>query len=236
MRDKQEITVTATKVLVVEDHQDTRDLLKYNLTSAGFEVAASEDGLSGIKLASTFKPDIIILDLMMPGLDGLDVCRRLKADAGLSHVPVIMLTAKGEEIDKIVGLELGADDYVVKPFSPRELVLRIKAILRRSVSSASETPPMWERDGLCVDFEAHKLTLDDQEITLTATEFKLLSVLVSGAGKVQTREHLLDTVWDTHHEGYSRTVDTHVRRLRQKLGRFAEHIETIRGVGYRFKA
>lgn len=228
--------MTATKILVVEDHRDTRELLKYNLTSAGFEFSATEDGLSGIKLAQAIKPEIIILDLMMPGLDGLDVCRRLKADAALSHIPVIMLTAKGEEIDKIVGLELGADDYVVKPFSPRELVLRIKAILRRSSASAPEIPPKWERDGMCIDFEAHKLTINDAEVTLTATEFKLLTVLASGAGKVQTREHLLDTVWDTHHEGYSRTVDTHVRRLRQKLGRFADQIETIRGVGYRFKA
>lgn len=228
--------MTATKVMVVEDHQDTRELLKYNLTSAGFEVATSEDGLSGIKLAASFKPDIIILDLMMPGLDGLDVCRRLKADANLTNVPVIMLTAKGEEIDKIVGLELGADDYVVKPFSPRELVLRIKAILRRSTQTVSETPPKWERDGISIDFEAHELTINGREVTLTATEFKLLTVLVTGAGKVQTREHLLDTVWDTHHEGYSRTVDTHVRRLRQKLEQFADRIETIRGVGYRFKA
>lgn len=228
--------MTATKVLVVEDHKDTRELIKYNLASAGFDVSITEDGLSGIKLAKAIKPNIIILDLMMPGLDGLDVCRRLKADSEVSHIPVLMLTAKGEEIDKIVGLELGADDYVVKPFSPRELILRIKAILRRSSNTSASAPPKWEQGGLCIDFEAHKLTIDGEEITLTATEFKLLSVLVSGPGKVQTREHLLDTVWDTHHEGYSRTVDTHVRRLRQKLGSFADHIETIRGVGYRFKA
>lgn len=228
--------MSAQKVLVVEDHTDTRELLKYNLAAAGFDVAAAEDGQSGLNLAAAFKPDIVLLDLMMPGMDGFETCRQLKSDADLSRIPVIMLTAKGEEIDKIVGLELGADDYVVKPFSPRELVLRIKAILRRSGAPEPNAPKMWEREGLKVDFEAHQITIDDKETTLTATEFKLLTVLISGAGKVQTRDNLLDTVWDTHFEGYSRTVDTHVRRLRQKLGPYANWIETIRGVGYRFKS
>jgi len=228
--------VSDRKVLVVEDHRDTRELLKYNLTAAGFDVAAADNGRSGLSLAAAFKPNIILLDLMMPGIDGLEVCRQLKADPDLARIPVVMLTAKGEEIDKIVGLELGADDYVVKPFSPRELVLRVKAILRRSGTGEPSTPQLWERDGLKVDFEAHKLTLDGQEISLTATEFKLLAVLISEPGKVQTRDHLLNTVWDTHFEGYSRTVDTHVRRLRKKLAEYADQIETIRGVGYRFKA
>lgn len=228
--------MSAQKVLVVEDHRDTRELLKYNLTSAGFDVAAAEDGQGGLNLASAFKPDIVLLDLMMPGMDGLETCRQLKGDADLSRIPVIMLTAKGEEVDKIVGLELGADDYVVKPFSPRELVLRIKAVLRRSGAPEPDTPKIWERDGLRVDFEAHQLSVDGEEVALTATEFKLLTVLISGSGKVQTRDNLLDTVWDTHFEGYSRTVDTHVRRLRQKLGPYAPFIETVRGVGYRFKA
>lgn len=224
------------KILVVEDHKDTRELLKYNLAAAGFDVAAAEDGQSGVKLAEAFKPDIVLLDLMMPGMDGLEVCRQLKAKTELARIPVIMLTAKGEEIDKIVGLELGADDYVVKPFSPRELVLRIKAVLRRSGAPVPNAPKIWEREKLKIDFEAHQVTLDDEEIPLTATEFKLLTVLISGAGKVQTRDNLLDTVWDTHFEGYSRTVDTHVRRLRQKLGPYADWIETVRGVGYKFKA
>ncbi len=224
------------KILVVEDHKDTRELLKYNLAAAGFDVAAVEDGQSGVKLAEAFKPDIVLLDLMMPGMDGLEVCRQLKGNSDLARIPVIMLTAKGEEIDKIVGLELGADDYVVKPFSPRELVLRIKAVLRRSGTPEPNAPKLWAREGLKIDFEAHQIALDDEEITLTATEFKLLTVLISGAGKVQTRDNLLDTVWDTHFEGYSRTVDTHVRRLRQKLGPYADWIETVRGVGYRFKA
>nr|WP_286181787.1 response regulator transcription factor [Desulfovibrio sp. Huiquan2017] len=222
--------------MVVEDHRDTRELLKYNLTTAGFDVAAAEDGQLGLSLAHAFKPDIILLDLMMPGTDGLEVCRQLKGDPATARIPVIMLTAKGEEVDKIVGLELGADDYVVKPFSPRELALRIKAILRRYGAPEPNAPKLWEREGLRIDFEAHQITIDGEETALTATEFKLLTVLVSGAGKVQTRDNLLDTVWDTHFEGYSRTVDTHVRRLRQKLGPYASWIETIRGVGYRFKA
>lgn len=228
--------MSAQKILVVEDHRDTRELLKYNLTAAGFDVAAAEDGQLGLNLAHAFKPDIILLDLMMPGTDGLEVCRQLKGDPATSRIPVVMLTAKGEEVDKIVGLELGADDYVVKPFSPRELILRIKAILRRYGAPEPNAPKLWEREGLRIDFEAHQITIDNEETALTATEFKLLTVLVSGAGKVQTRDNLLDTVWDTHFEGYSRTVDTHVRRLRQKLGPYAAWIETIRGVGYRFKA
>jgi two-component system phosphate regulon response regulator PhoB len=228
--------VSAHKILVVEDHKDTRELLKYNLSASGFDVAAAEDGQSGLNLAEAFKPEIILLDLMMPGMDGLEVCRHLKSNPELSRIPVIMLTAKGEEIDKIVGLELGADDYVVKPFSPRELALRIKAVLRRSGAPEPNAPKLWEREGLRIDFEAHQVDIDGEEVTLTATEFKLLTVLISGAGKVQTRDNLLDTVWDTHFEGYSRTVDTHVRRLRQKLGPYADWIETVRGVGYRFKA
>ena len=228
--------MSAKKILVVEDHKDTRELLKYNLNAAGFDVTTAEDGQSGLDLAAAFRPDIILLDLMMPGMDGLEVCRRLKGEADLARIPVIMLTAKGEEIDKIVGLELGADDYVVKPFSPRELVLRIKAVLRRYGPPEPNAPKLWEREGLKIDFEAHRLTIDDQEVALTATEFKLLTVLIAGTGKVQTRDNLLDTVWDTHFEGYSRTVDTHVRRLRQKLDSYAIWIETIRGIGYRFKA
>lgn len=228
--------MSAKKILVVEDHRDTRELLKYNLVAAGFDVAAAEDGQSGINLAEAFRPDIVLLDLMMPGMDGLEVCRQLKSTSSLARIPVIMLTAKGEEIDKIVGLELGADDYVVKPFSPRELVLRIKAVLRRAGAPEPDAPKLWGRQGLQIDFEAHQISIDDEEVTLTATEFKLLTVLISGAGKVQTRDNLLDTVWDTHFEGYSRTVDTHVRRLRQKLGPYADWIETVRGVGYRFKA
>ena len=224
------------KILIVEDHEDTRELLKYNLTAAGYDVAAAADGFEAVELATTFLPELIILDLMMPGIDGLEVCRRLKQDDRTDSIPVIMLTARSDEVDRIVGLELGADDYVVKPFSPRELVLRIKAVLRRAPRDEQPTTKTWQKEGLHVDFEAHALTVDGEQSPLTATEFKLLAELINGRGKVQTRNHLLDTVWDTHFEGYSRTVDTHIRRLRQKLGSYAEWIETVRGVGYRFRA
>lgn len=222
------------RILVVEDHADTRNLLEYQLASAGFEVRAAPDGYAGLDQAFSFKPDLVLLDVMLPGLDGLEVLRRLRAAQATAGTPVILLTAKGEELDRVVGLELGADDYVVKPFSPRELVLRIKAVLRR-LREAQALPKSFHAEGLVVDFEAHSVSVDGQAVELTATEFKLLGELVSGRGRVRTREHLLDTVWETHFEGYSRTVDTHVRRLRQKLGRVAERIETVRGVGYRFR-
>lgn len=228
--------MSVEKILVVEDHSDTLELLKYNLTTSGYGVVTAMDGHKALEQARNEKPDLILLDLMLPGLDGLEVCRRLKQEAGTQHIPVIILTAKGEEVDRVVGLELGVDDYVVKPFSPRELVLRIKAVLRRSAESDAVKPERWDREGLSVDFEAHTVVADGEDVLLTATEFKLLSELLQHEGKVRTRDHLLDTVWDTHFEGYSRTVDTHIRRLRQKLGNYADYIETVRGVGYRFKS
>lgn len=228
--------MSGERILVVEDHEDTRELLKYNLEAAGLDVRTSSDGHGGLEQAREIKPDLVILDLMLPGIDGLEICRRLKKEPATSHTPVIMLTAKGEEVDRIVGLELGADDYVVKPFSPRELMLRVKAVLRRSTSVDDGQPSLWEQEGLRVDFDAHTVEVDGEPSPLTATEFKLLSELINGRGKVQTRDHLLDTVWDTHFEGYSRTVDTHIRRLRQKLGSYADWIETVRGVGYRFRS
>lgn len=224
------------KILIIEDNEDTRELLKYNLAASGYEVADAADGHDGLEAARAFTPDLILLDLMLPGMDGLEVCRRLKQAPETARVPVIMLTARGEEVDRIVGLELGADDYVVKPFSPRELTLRIKAVLRRAPGEDGDSSGVWEEEGLRVDFDAHTIEVNSERVQLTATEFKLLSELIRGRGKVQTRDHLLDMVWDTHFEGYSRTVDTHVRRLRQKLGPFADWIETVRGVGYRFRS
>lgn len=228
--------MSVEKILVVEDHNDTIELLKYNLTSSGYEVVTAMDGHKALEQAEKEKPNLILLDLMLPGIDGLEVCRRLKQDVSTQYIPVVMLTAKGEEVDRVVGLELGVDDYIVKPFSPRELVLRVKAVLRRS-GEVPETrrPGKWKREGLSVDFEAHTVECDGELVALTATEFKLFSELLQHEGKVRTRDHLLDTVWDTHFEGYSRTVDTHIRRLRQKLGPYADYIETVRGVGYRFK-
>lgn len=223
-----------SSILVVEDESDILRLLSYNLKAAGFEVLTAEDGYQALSTARRHLPDLVILDLMLPGLDGFEVCRELKRGNDTQQIPVIILTAKGEEIDRIVGLELGADDYVVKPFSPRELILRIRAVLRRSSSEAS-SESIWQFEGLRVDMAAHKVTLDDEEVVLTATEFKLLVELILGRGKVQTRDHLLDKVWSYQFDGYARTVDTHVRRLRQKLGRYSSWVETVRGVGYRFR-
>lgn len=221
-------------ILVVEDDVDILQLLTYNLGSAGFEVMAAQDGYEALALARRRPPHLIILDLMLPGLDGFEVSKELKRGETTRKIPVLMLTARGEEVDRIVGLELGADDYVVKPFSPRELILRVRAILKRCMAEEAPTA-VWKREGLRVDFQAHRVTVDDQEITLTATEFRLLGELIRNEGKVQSRDHLLDKVWGYQFEGYARTVDTHVRRLREKLGPYAEFIETLRGVGYRFK-
>lgn len=221
-------------LLVVEDDTDILNLLTYNFQVAGFDVLTAKEGYEALSLARHHHPDLVILDLMIPGLDGFQVCKELKRQEDTKNIPVIMLTARGEEVDRIVGLELGADDYVVKPFSPRELILRIRAVLRRSVQEASPES-IWQNEGLRVDFEAHKATIDGNEMLLTATEFKLLVELIRSRGKVQTRDQLLDKVWGYQFEGYARTVDTHVRRLRQKLGLYSYWVETVRGVGYRFK-
>jgi two-component system phosphate regulon response regulator PhoB len=221
-------------VLVVEDDEDILQLLAYNLQASGFDVDAARDGFEALNLARRKVPDLIVLDLMLPGMDGLEICKELKRSPQTSAVPIIMLTARGEEIDRVVGLELGADDYVVKPFSPRELMLRIRAVLRRS-GPEEQARTAWRRDGLAVDMDAHKAEVDGADLALTATEFKLLSELIRSQGRVRTRDQLLNTVWGYEFEGYGRTVDTHVRRLRQKLGEHARMIETVRGVGYRFK-
>ena len=222
------------KLLVVEDDDDILKLLSYHLRSGGFDVLTSQNGMEGLEMARSHLPDLVLLDLMLPGLDGFEVCKELKRDQKTTPIPVIMLTARGDEVDRIVGLELGADDYVVKPFSPREIVLRVRAVLRRFTSdSSSET--VWKKEGLVIDPESHQVTVDSEPIELTATEFKLLLELARNQGKVQTRDHLLDKVWGYQFDGYARTVDTHIRRLRQKIGPYAEWVETIRGVGYRFR-
>ena len=221
-------------ILVVEDDVDILQLVVHNLKLADFHVLTAQDGYQALSLAKKHLPQLVILDLMLPGLDGFEVCKELKRSPTTKNIPVLMLTARGEEVDRIVGLELGADDYVVKPFSPRELVLRVRAILRRF---APEEPALtrWQRNGLGVDFDSHRVTVDTQETILTATEFRLLTELIKNLGKVLTRDQLLDRVWGYQFDGYARTVDTHIRRLRQKIGPYAEWIETVRGVGYRFR-
>lgn len=221
-------------ILVVEDEMDILQLVAHNLKSAEFNVLTAQDGYEALSIAKKHLPQLIILDLMLPGMDGFDVCKELKRSPTTKNIPVLMLTARGEEVDRIVGLELGADDYVVKPFSPRELVLRVRAILRR-FSPEESAVTRWQRNGLGVDYESHRVTVDNQETILTATEFRLLGELIRNLGKVLTRDQLLDKVWGYQFDGYARTVDTHIRRLRQKIGPYAEWIETVRGVGYRFR-
>ncbi len=192
------------------------------------------DGPSGLEKAKKERPSLIILDLMLPGMDGKDVCRALKSDPVTQLIPILMLTARAEEVDRVIGLELGADDYVTKPFSPRELVLRVKAILRRKEAAAGGEKVIQVRD-LMIDIDRHQVSIKKNPVQLTSTEFKLLVELVSNRGRVQTRERLLDKVWGYTYEGYARTVDTHIRRLREKLGSSGDFIETVRGVGYRFR-
>ena len=225
---------TMSKILIVEDDPDIRELLRFNLEKAGYNLFLAEDGEKALTLARKHAPDIILLDLMLPGVDGLEVCRTLKKDPELQRIPVMMVTAKGEEMDRVVGLELGADDYVVKPFSLREVVLRIRKILARGEKQAASA--ILKAGPLFLDLDAHTARLDDQFLELTATEFRLLTYLLRHRGRVQTREMLLDRVWGYSFEGYARTIDTHIRRLRKKMGAAQNLIETVRGVGYRFQA
>jgi two-component system phosphate regulon response regulator PhoB len=227
-------STASKKILVVDDETDVTELLAYTLRAKGFVVEPLNDPNRAIGFARSFLPDLVVLDMMMPDLNGIQICRMLRADAKLRKVPVIFLTAKTEEADRIQGLETGADDYLCKPFSPKELVLRVQAILRRAAEGAPEGPRLLSAGRIVLDGERHAVTVDGQPVELTATEFKLLRLLMERRGRVQTREHLLINVWNYETEIETRTVDTHVRRLREKLGGEADWIETIRGVGYRF--
>jgi two-component system phosphate regulon response regulator PhoB len=221
------------KILVVDDEPDVTELVAYHLKAKGYTVEALTDPNASIGTARTFLPDLVILDVMMPDLNGIQICRMLRADAKLKRVPVIFLTAKAEEGDRIQGLETGADDYICKPFSTKELILRVQTILRRVGSDEAETPPVLTVGAIVLDVDRHELRVQGEKIELTATEFKLLHLLMQRRGRVQSREHLLINVWQYETEIETRTVDTHVRRLREKLGPEADWIETIRGVGYR---
>ncbi len=225
---------SAKKILVVDDETDVTDLLVYTLKAKGFTVEAVNDPSRSIGIARTFLPDLVILDVMMPDLNGIQICRMLRADAKLKKVPVIFLTAKAEESDRIQGLEVGADDYICKPFSTKELVLRVQTILRRLNEGLVEVPRLITVGQIVLDGERHIVSVAGEVVDLTATEFKLLRLLMERRGRVQTREHLLINVWNYETEIETRTVDTHVRRLREKLAGEADWIETIRGVGYRF--
>ena len=227
-------TVVRRRVLVIEDEPDLVRVLSYNLQQAGYEVVSATRGNDGLRLAQTAPPDVILLDLMLPDRPGTEICRVLKSDAKTRAVPIIMITAKGEEIDRVVGFEVGADDYVVKPYSVRELVLRIRAQLKHRIPRAASEPVRLRYGVLELDPDAHRAWVEDVEIALTALEFRLLHTFVSRRGRVQTRETLLRDVWGIDAEVTTRTVDTHVKRLREKLGAAESYIETLRGVGYRF--
>jgi two-component system phosphate regulon response regulator PhoB len=226
--------VATTRILVVEDEPDITEVLEFNLERAGFKVEAEARGDTALEAIRKRPPDLLVLDLMLPGLDGLELARILKRDPALARLPIVMLTARGEELDRIVGLELGADDYIAKPFSPREVVLRIKAVLRRRTGSESD-PDRLEIGRIQLDTAAHRALVRGSEIPLTATEFRLLRVLMERQGRVQTRSRLLTDVWGYAEDVDSRTVDTHVRRLRRKLGSESDRIETVIGVGYRLR-
>jgi two-component system phosphate regulon response regulator PhoB len=221
------------KILVVDDEADAVELVAFNLKAAGYEVVTATDGEEALKKTRSVLPDLIVLDLMLPEVDGLEVCKVLRRDPRTQAIPILMLTAKAGEIDRVLGLELGADDYVTKPFSPRELVLRIKRLLR-SAAAKEEAVGRFEWKELCVDIPRHEARIKGKLIDLTATEFKLLALLAQRRGRVQSREQLLQDVWEYDNLIDTRTVDTHMRRLREKLGPAAKYLDTVRGVGYRF--
>ena len=221
-------------ILVIDDEQDVIDMLTLSLSKAGLKVRSATDGVAGLAKARQEQPALIVLDLMMPKMPGLEVCKLLKADPVTKAIPIIMLTAKAEEIDRVLGLEVGADDYVTKPFSPRELALRISAVLRRSLP-ASESQQQLRVGAISVDADRHHVSTGGKPVRLTAVEFKLLMILMRRPGRVQARDRLLRDVWGYESVIDTRTVDTHVRRLRDKLGKAADLVETVRGFGYRLK-
>lgn len=225
----------ATQILVVEDERDIARVIAYNLKQAGFDVVTANDGETAMRAAREEQFDLVILDLMLPGISGTEVCRRLKQAPQTARTPIIMLTAKGEELDRVVGFELGADDYVVKPFSVRELILRVQAILRRGNSGEAQEERV-QFGVLRFDRAAHRAWVEGVEVALTAREFKLLTTFYDRRGRVLSRDTVLDDVWGTDTDVTERNVDTHVKRLREKLGAAGDYVETVRGVGYRFRA
>jgi DNA-binding response OmpR family regulator len=221
------------KILVVDDEPDAVEMLEFNLKSNGYDVVTAADGEEALTKARAVLPDLILLDLMLPEVDGMEVCKILRRDPRTSGIPIIMLTAKAAEIDRVLGLELGADDYVTKPFSLRELVLRVKRLLRTETTEETKSDRIvWKE--LTIDIPRHHVTIKGKAIDLTATEFKLITLLAQRRGRVQSRDQLLHDVWDYDTAIDTRTVDTHVRRLREKLGPAAKYLDTVRGVGYRF--
>ncbi|MBQ0799431.1 MAG: response regulator transcription factor [Porticoccaceae bacterium] len=228
--------MSGAHIVVVEDESDILEVLSYNLRREGFEVSSSLNGVQGLELIQQQLPDLVLLDLMLPGIDGLEICRRLRSNSASQHIPIVMVTAKGEESDVVLGLGIGADDYLVKPFSPKELIARVKAVLRRASAGAEAAGEQRVLiDGLDIDTSKYKVALNGEEIKFTATEFRLLHYLASHPGRVFSREQLLDRGFSTDAIVVDRNIDVHIRAIRKKLGDDQNFIETIRGVGYRFK-
>lgn len=225
------------KILIVDDEKDLTKLLDYNLKQEGFETLIAHEGKTALDMARKKNPDLIILDVMLPDLSGTEICKIIRSDNETTDLPIIMLSAKGEEIDRILGLELGADDYVTKPFSPRELILRVKKVLKRGKEKriSAEDEGFLKRGLLRIDLSKHKVFVEKKEIELTVKEFELLLELARDKGRVKTRESLLNNIWGYDDDVFTRTIDTHIRRLREKLGEAGDYIETVRGIGYRFK-
>jgi len=221
-------------IIVIEDEQDILDLLVYNLEREGYRVITASRGDQGLVLIQQNSPDLVVLDLMLPGLDGLSICQQVKANSATSSIPIIMLSAKVEDSDIVIGLGLGADDYVTKPFSPRELVARVKVALRKVTVVVPEEPLRLVYEELIIDFTKHEISVSDKKVMLTPTEFKLLQVLASNPGKAFTREEILSNVFGYEVVLVDRNIDVHIRSIRKKLGSAADMIETIRGIGYRF--
>jgi len=223
-----------TKVTIIEDDSDIAGLVEHYLAAEGFKVSHARDGAEGLKRVKAMPPDLVILDLMLPGLDGLDVCKALRANPATSALPILMLTAKGEESDKVIGLELGADDYLTKPFSPKELVARVKSLLRRKARQEPAVPVYTYKE-LRLDQERHEVTFKGKDVQLTAKEFALLQQLLENPGRVLTRQTLLDRVWGYQSDVTTRTVDVHIRRLREKIPMLIDMILTVKSLGYKLK-
>ncbi|GAB6137537.1 response regulator [Halanaerobaculum tunisiense] len=225
----------AAKILVVDDEENIVQLVEFNLKKEGYEVITASKGQQALELVRQQEPDLIVLDLMLPGVDGFDICRKIRQNDQYSNLPIIILSAKEEEVDKILGLELGADDYVTKPFSPRELIARVKAVLRR-VEGQSSTPEVIEAGDIRLDLNKYQVEVSEVEIDLTPKEFELLSILITNINQVFSRSYLLKEVWGYDYQGDTRTVDVHIRRLRKKIGEYStlDYIKTVRGVGYKF--
>jgi DNA-binding response OmpR family regulator len=221
------------KILLVDDEPDAVELVEFNLRAAGFDVLSAADGAEALTKARNASPNLIVLDLMLPEIDGLEVCKILRRDRATAGIPIIMLTAKAAEIDRVLGLEIGADDYVTKPFSPRELILRVKKLLDRAQTD-EPVRDHYQIGPLVLDVPRHSVTVQGRRVELTATEFKLLTMLIQRRGRVQSRDQLLTDVWGYERVVDTRTVDTHMRRLREKLGVAAKYLGTVRNVGYRF--